>query len=125
MKKFKAGEITLFDERLNEIFTNDFKSFVNADNEEVNKEDLQEWAEWLNSPWTYSTKSYTIMHNCNHGVTRPDEEYPWLCEYTAVGYEGVTTSIFGYGDSEITALENCIKNFELIQAKYNPDNVSI
>ncbi len=124
MKKYKAGSFFFYEEII--YYTDDFISFYKENDEELTKEDMKEWAFWINSPWSQVHEKYEIRCNCKDAYTPMKENEPvWKCEYSIVGYEGISVSIIGYGNTEFKALENCKDHFKMLQEKYNTENESI
>lgn len=107
-------------------YTDDFINFYKENDEKLTKEDMEEWAIGINSPWSQAHEKYEIKCNCKDAYTQMNEDDPvWKCEYSIVGYEGITASVMGYGNTEEEALENCKEHFQMLQEKYNIDNDSI
>ena len=126
MKKYKAGWIYFEEENELNYYTDDFKTFYKNDDEELNIEDLEEWAILVNSPWSQNHVTYKIKLNCKNAYTKMEENEPaWKCEYYITGYDGISAAVFGYGNTEAEALENCKKYFQMLQDKYNPEDKSI
>ena len=127
MKKYIAGTFCFNpNHRPDVYYTDDFEVFYNGINKELSTEDLEEWAIWLNSPWSQTCESYTITYNCDDAYTQIDFNKPlWKCEYAVVGYDMITASIFGYGGTEDAALQDCKNHFKMLQNKYNATNESI
>ena len=124
MKKYKAGSF-YFDKEEN-YYTDNFETFYKENDEVLNNEDLEQWAVWINSPWSQAHESYERRCNCKDAYTQMDENEPiWKCEYSIVGYDGISASVFGYGNTEAEALESCMKHFQMLQDKYNTENESI
>lgn len=124
MKKYKAGSF-YFDEEIF-CYTDDFICFYKENDEEITKEDMEEWAILINSPWSQVHEKYEIKCNCKDAYTKMNVNEPdWKCEYSIVGYDGISASIFGYGNTEIEALESCKRHFRMLQGKYNSENESI
>lgn len=124
MKKYKAGSFC-FDKK-NVYYTDDFVSFYNENDEELTKEDMEEWSVWINSPWSQAHEKYEIKCNCKDAYTQMNENDPvWKCEYSIVGYDGISASVIGYGNTEIESLENCKEHFQMLQKIYNTGNESI
>lgn len=123
MKKYKAGTF-YFDEELI-YYTDDFINFYKDNDEKLTKEDLEEWAIWINSPWSQIHEEYEIKCNCKDAYTQISGNEPaWKCEYSIVGYDGISASVMGYGDAEINALESCKRHYQMLQEKYNTENIS-
>ena len=70
-----------------------------------------------NSPWSDDEMIYSI-----YSSELPEGLFEWVCRKKIVGYEGITSMIYGYGQTEQEALEDCIKYFNDIQSKYNKDD---
>lgn len=125
MKKYKAGGFFFNKENCFEYYTDDFKTFYQENDKELTSEDLEEWALTLNSPWSQADERYEIEVNCKNAYTQMDENEPiWRCEYSIVGYDCISASVFGYGNTEVEALENCKNHFQMLQDKYNPEDDS-
>lgn len=121
MKKYKAG--SFYFDKDNIYYTDDFVNFYKENDEELTKEDMEEWAIWINSPWSQAHEKYEIKCNCKDSYTKMDENAPvWQCEYSIAGYDGIFASVIGYGNSEIESLENCKSNFQMLQEYYNTEN---
>ena len=126
MKKYKAGGFYFNKELSFDYYTDDFKTFYKENDEKITEKDLEEWSVWLNSPWSQADESYEINVNCKDAYTQMGEEEPiWKCEYYIVGYECISASVFGYGNTEIEALEDCKNHFQMLQDKYNVEGESI
>lgn len=125
MKKYKAGAF-YFNKRHNfEYYTNDFKTFYKENDEELTNEDLEEWAVTINSPWSQADEKYEISLNCKSPYIPMDENEPmWRCRYCIIGYEFISASVFGYGNTEAEALVDCKDHFQMLQDKYNPEDES-
>ena len=120
----KIGILDIFTEYLEYFKDND--KIVDENQKEIKKEDLEELAVWINSPWSQSNERYKIEVNCKDGYSPiPEGEPVWRCLYTAVGYEATTATIIGYGITPDESLQDCIELFRTLQKEYNPDNESI
>lgn len=117
MKRYKAGSFCSFDEE-EDYYTDDFMTFYKENDEILNNDSLEHWIVWLNSPWSSTSKNYKIKHMNQNEPT-------WECEYLVVAYDGIQVSIFGYGNTETEALENCIAHFRMMQDKYNIEKLEI
>ena len=127
MKKYLAGEFRLFSNgELNKYYTDDFKTFYNENDEDLTFDDLEEWAVWINSPWSQDLEKYTIECNCKDGYTEMDKsDFIWRCKYYIIGYEASYASVVGYGNTEVEALEKCKELFKFLQDNYNRDDESV
>lgn len=89
------------------------------------QEELERFAVCSNSPWSQVNEKYRIRYNCVDGYTGKDKSEPdWECTYEVVGYDMITSIIYGYGDTPQEALENCVNLFNKLQKEYNKDNES-
>lgn len=125
MKRYLAGDF--FSNKESHYYTDDFINFYNDEDEKLTKEDLEEWAVWINSPWSQAHEKYIIKCNCKDAYTKIEEENEllWQCEYYVVGYDEITVSIYGYGNTAEESLKKCKELFTMLQDKYNPENRSI
>lgn len=124
MKKYKAGSFSFNKEIV--YYTDDFIDFYKENNEKITKKEVEEWAILLNSPWSQVHEKYEIKCNCKDAYTQIDEnELAWKCEYYIVGYDGISASVIGYGNTEFDALKKCKDCFRMLQEKYNTENESI
>lgn len=106
------------------VYTDDMKYFTDG-KEELTNDDMEAYAVFLNSPWSQANEKYVIELNCKDAYTAMNESDPvFRCYYQVVGYEACLSTIYGYGNTEMEALENCINNFKYIQEKYNPEDES-
>lgn len=104
-------------------YYSDGKQFFSENGDLLSENQLKDWALWLNSPWSFVNANYVIGYNCKDRYSRVGEGEPtWKCEYTVVGYDGITSSVIGYSfESEEDALIKCKQLFSLLQKEYNPD----
>ena len=124
MKKYKAGSF-YFNEEEN-YYTDDFVTFCKENDEILNEDELEQWAVWINSPWSQAHERYEIKYNCKNAYTQMDDNEPvWKCEYFIVGYDGVSASVTGYGDTPEEALRKCNELFQMLQDKYNVEDESV
>lgn len=125
MKKYKAGYVYMYVVNRFDYYTGDFEKFYTENDEELSQKDLEDWAMWINSPWSQTHERYEIRLNCKDAYTEMDESDPaWRCEYSVTGYDGISASVFGYGNTEIAALEDCKNHFKMLQDRYNAEGVS-
>lgn len=124
MKKYICGTFNFNKEIF--YYTNDFITFYKEDELILTNEDLEEWSVWLNSPWSQAHERYEISCNCKDGYTEMDkDDFLWKCEYSIVGYDGISASIFGYGNTEEESLIDCKKHFKYLQDNYNKEDESV
>lgn len=115
-------ENTVFyiDQSNNRKFYTDDKSILTAD-----YDDLQYWAEAINSPWSQDHEKYTIKYNCKDSYTKMEESEPqFICIYDIVGFEGLYSEVIGYGDTVEDALKDCKDLFQYLQDNFNKENIS-
>lgn len=110
------------------FFTEDVKAFVDENGVSIPSKkddeiDMEKYAIWLNNPWSQAHEHWVIENNCKDAYTQMDESEPaFRCYYESVGYENITTAIYGYGNTPEEALQNCKDNFDSIQRQFNPDD---
>lgn len=104
----------------------ELKFYIDKNNQFKNtEEDLIEFAVCNNSPWSQTHETYTIKYNCKDSYTSKDEGEPnWKCEYKVIGYEGITSIVYGYGNTQQESLKNCMDMCDRLQKKYNKENES-
>lgn len=123
MKKYIAGSFQIEEEEI--YYTDDFITFYDKNDVEIGTDTLEDWAVCLNSPWSVANERYVVEFNTtNTCVDMSKDGFLYRCIYVVVGYDGITTEIFGYGNDAEEALTNCIVNFNKVQAKYNPNDES-
>lgn len=89
------------------------------------EEDLKNFTVCINSPWGQTDETYIIKYNCKDSYTEKDPNEPdWKCEYTVVGYEMITSILYGYGNTPQKALQHCIDIFQRLQREFNKENDS-
>jgi hypothetical protein len=108
------------------IYSSDNKHFYDKNNRELNNEDLELWAVWVNSPWSSFHDNYDIGFNVDDAYSNIHENEPkYRCEKHILGYEGVYASVIGYGETEEEALKNSKELFAYLQKEYNKENEAI
>lgn len=107
-------------------YSDNFINFYKKEDESlVLEHEMEEYAIWLNSPWSYENEKYIIKYNCKDGtIPENSDDMIWKCSYIVHGYDGVVACVIGYGNSEALALLDCKKRFTLLQERYNPENIS-
>lgn len=120
-----CGTIHIHDS-IQQYFSNQtWTTWTNESGETPSKTDLNNLAVCINSPWSQKHETYTISLNCKDAYTDIPEHTPlFQCAYTVIGYDGITSILYGYGASETEALENCMELFEYLQYTYNPEDES-
>lgn len=108
------------------INKNEFNFYINNDNQfENTTDDLNELAVCNNSPWSQTHETYTIKYNCKDSYTQKEEiELDWKCEYKVIGYDGITSIIYGYGNTPEESLKDCKLMCERLQKEYNKEDES-
>lgn len=120
------GSIIPWPGRDEEKYHFDGERFFYEDGRCLSEEDLKYWALWLNSPWSQANIRFTIEANCKDAYTEiPENEPLWRCVYECVGYEAITATLIGYGNTAPDALSDCVNLLSAIQEKYNPEDDSM
>lgn len=130
----KVGEINIWG-NIVEIYSENIPFIENDNIEFFNDEDkkektdkgiLEDWAVFINSPWSQKNLGYKTELNCKDAYTKIDvpKEKIWRTIYSIVGYDGLICQVIGYGETEVDSLIQCTKLFDYIQKIYNPDNES-
>lgn len=123
MKEFYAGHVNLANRYNFDYYTDDFETFYNVDDTKLSEKDLEDWAYWLNNSWSQDNEMYEIKLNCKDAYTEMDKNKPiWKCKFHIVGAELTTSSVFGYGNTEVEALEHCKKIFQMLQERYSEED---
>lgn len=101
-------------------FMNDLESYYVED--DYAKEDMYRITLGSNSPWSQTDFTWEVSTNTKDSYTEKDPSTPdYKCIYTVVGYDAITTEIYGYGQSPQEALQDCINLFDRLQKEYNPN----
>lgn len=79
----------------------------------TNEEYFKEFAIVNNSPWSYRNENWIVRYD--------EENNNYLCCHHVIGYDGMESELYAYGNTEIEALENCMKFFKEFQEKWNPE----
>ena len=112
------GKVCFYDKTTDYLMEND--DFCNT------IEELEHFSLFLNSPWGQADETYKIKYNCVDNYTEKDPNIPdWICKYCVVGYDGITSILYGYGDTQQESLQNCISLFERLQKEFNKDDDAI
>lgn len=64
----------------------------------------------------HSKDSYTAM--------KPSDPI-WKCVYEIIGYDGITSTVIGYGQTEEEALIRCKELFAYLQSNYKKENEAV
>lgn len=113
-------DVNIYNEEIMNFYIDQNNQFTNQ------KEDLEGFAALINSPWSQADKIYTIRYNCKDAYTpKEDNEPDWVCEYKVIGYEMITSVLYGYGNTQQEALKNCMDMFDRLQKEFNKDGASI
>lgn len=105
-------------------YTNDWKEIYHSNGEIVSDEELHEQTVWLNSPWSKSCITYDIRRVLDDEREKTNSP-EWKCECEVIGYDFITTSLVGYGDTPSGALESTAELFAWLQETYNKENVKL
>lgn len=79
----------------------------------TDKEYFKDFAITNNSPWSLRNENWIIRYD--------DNEDAYLCSHYIIGYDMIESELYAYGDTEVEALQNCIKFFREFQEKWNPE----
>ena len=124
-KRF-VGIFHFLDSDLQKYYSSDNISFYDESGKLLTDKDLEDWAVWVNSPWSMVHEGYEIKLNCKDAYSGiVDGEPDWKCEYSFIGYDGIEASTIGYGDTPEQALESCKNLFDYLQKTYNPEGESV
>lgn len=118
-----AGSWQMLEEE--NYYTDDFKKFYKDEEmtQELSKDDLEQWAIWLNDPWSQVHERWIIECNCKNAYTPMCEKEPtFRCIYEVEGMDFITSKIIGYGYTQQEALEECISHFDFLQREYNTED---
>ena len=120
-----AATITIHNTK-ESFFTN--TQFTNWQDEHHNlytKPYLNRLAVGINSPWSQAHDQYLIKANAKDAYTEiPEKEPLFICTYHVIGAENIQTELYGYGNTEEEALQNCQALFAHLQQTYNPEDES-
>lgn len=126
MKKYLAGFIyDPHNEKEHKFYTCDYKLFYNENDKPNDDNIMNQWAIWINSPWSLTCEQYEIKYNCKNYSDIPKDEPKWMCSYSVIGYDGISTKLIQYGNTPEEALEKTRLFFQYLQEKYNTENISI
>ena len=129
--KLLRGKLVYDSKQNDSVFSDDNEVFYYGEESDtakkrLTKEELENWALILNSPWSQKDMNYTIELNCKDAYTARDTSQPeWRCLYTVVGYDMITGVCIGYGNTEEEALQDCKTLLDYLQMTYNPDDDSV
>ena len=101
-------QVYYYDEGLNKIFSDTEQQVDNAT--------LNQYAIALNSPWMKNKQKFSIVSNDNE-LSGSD----WIATLDIIGYEYSGACILGYGIDPLSAMKDCIKNYDYIQQNYNKE----
>lgn len=121
--KVLAGSLEVVNEE--NFYTDDFKKFYSdvEMTQELLSDDLEGWAVSLNSPWSQEDEKWIIECNCVDAyIPMIKTEPTFRCIYEVVGYDGISSCVIGYGNTQQNSLQECVAHFEYLQNKYNKEN---
>lgn len=127
MERLLLGYLELVDEKDREEFYMDSRRDVRTKEGDLSeKENVAEWAIFLNSPWSVDSEYYRIIRNHRADSETVDSSIPeWVCKNIVIAYDCITAVVYGYGKSKREALEDCERNFNWVQMMFNPEKDSI
>ena len=103
-------EVYYYDESLSQIFADTTQT------QQIDHDTLHQYAVALNSPWMKTNQKFSIVSN--------DDEFSgsyWVVTLDVLGYEYSGACILGYGTDPLSAMRDCIKNYDYIQQNYNKE----
>ena len=103
-------EVYYYYESLSQIFTDITQT------QQINHDTLHQYAVALNSPWMKTNQKFSIVSN-NDELSGSD----WVVTLDIIGYEYSGACILGYGTDPLSAMRDCIKNYDYIQQNYNKE----
>ena len=107
---FGDSQIKYYSENHHTFFTDNRRRNL------MGEEYLRELALWVNSPQNQESQGYTIVRNAQGS---------WVCKYSVESVGSVKTVLYGYGASEMDALNQCRSILTYLQEKYNAENDAI
>ena len=91
------------------------QSKIYADIEDGSIEDVRNLAQLLENPWDDGEINYIITIDTESSILTIDNDKPkWKCEYYAASYDFVEVSVFGYGNTQNDALNDCMETMKYI-----------
>lgn len=121
-----AGSLLAWGETEDENFFFKDNAYYDEKSELLSEDAMKEWALWLNSPWSYDHAKFVVEANCENAYSGIKKGEPvWRCVYTCVGYDAVTATLIGYGNTPDAAFFNCMSELKSIQEKYNPNDDAV
>ena len=120
------GPIDNLGKNVNKVtfFSNDLDEFLDENGNKVEEKTLTSWACSLNP------SKHASLQKIKYFITSPNEkgvlcDEKWCCLYRSEWAHGTVAIIMGYGNTEIDALQNCKGNLALVQARFNPNDISL
>lgn len=111
------GILLFGDSQINYYSENSRTFFLDAQKKwKMGEEYLSELALWVNSPRNQESRCYQI--SCI-------QKDVWVCKYSVESLGSVKTVLYGYGVSELDALNHCKVTWVYLQEKYNAENNAI
>lgn len=112
-----VGVLLFGDSQIN-YYSKDSRTFFmdNQKKRKMGEEYLSELALWVNSPKNRESQEYCIVQ---------DVQGFWICKYSVESLGSVKTVLYGYGVSELDALNHCKATWAYLQENYNVKNNAI
>lgn len=85
---------------------------VDRNNKMTDEDYFKDFAIVNNSPWSYRDENWIIRY---------EDENLYKCCHYVIGYDMIESELYAYGDTEVEALQNCMKFFKEFQEKWNPE----
>lgn len=115
-----AGSLQIVEEK--NYYTNDFRKFYKDVDmtHELSVEDAELWAVSLNSPWSQKDETWIVECNCVNAYFPMFKRDPvFRCCYEVVGCDMITSIVYGYGNTQQDALQECLEHFDFLQKEFN------
>lgn len=115
---------TNFSEETNDVnfYSLSWHRFFSDNDSQYEDKYINSLAILINSPWSHVNQLFIIVPDTDENQ---QTILGWQCTYQVIGYDGISTTIYGYGKSEEEAMKNCKDFFKYLQANYNKEGISI
>ena len=97
-------------------FENETVKIKNNKKKYTYEEYFKDFAITNNSPWSLRNEKWIIRYD--------DKDDNYLCSHYVTGYDMIESELYAYGNTEVEALQNCMKFFKKFQEKWNPEGES-
>ena len=119
----KVGEFSIEMETVS-IYSDDLIHFFDENGDKLKKNDLETWAQIINSPWSQDVEEFLTKLNCVDAYTPMNNNLPkYQTCYFVNGMESLSAEVYGYGDTPVASLQDCINHISYLQETYNKENI--